>query len=211
MSKPMHKAIFAIVACGVISASLNTPTAFAQAAAQPAAQPVAAAAPAIPLNAVLVLTPEFCATVFKQGSIWTTGRETFKVGAMACKELEPALKPVFAQLSVVKEAPAPGTAQAILIPKFANTHATTSVLAFTNREMDVLIEWTVEDAKGKTVWLQTVQGSSKHLSGNMFTYAHQEKALVRDSVADAAKQSATAMAAAPEILKLVPGKSDAVK
>lgn len=202
-----HERVFAVFAGGVLSATLCMPAAFAQTAAKPAAGPITK----IPLNAVLVLTPEFCATVFKQGSFWTTGRETFKVGKMACTELEPALKPVFDQLTVVAAPPVTGEAQAILIPKFANAHATNSTFAFSNREMDVLIEWTVEDAAGKTVWLQTVKGTSKHLVGNMFTYAHQEAKLVRDSVSDAASESATAMAAATELLKLVPVKGGATK
>ena len=175
-----------------------------------ATQAQVAAAPAteakLPLNAVLVLTPEFCATEFKQGSVWTTGRETFTVGKMACADLEPALKSAFAGLTVSSTPPTSGDAQVVLIPKFADTHATTSTFAFANREMDVLLEWTVKDAAGKTIWLQTVQGSSKHHMGNMFTHAHDVKLIVRDSVEDVAEQSAAKMDAAAELRRLVPGK-----
>lgn len=165
----------------------------------------------LPLNAVLVLTPEFCATEFKQGSIWTTGRETFAVGKMACTDLEPALKPAFGSLTVAPAPPTSGDAQLILIPKFANTHATTSAFAFSNREMDVFLEWTAKDAAGKTIWLQTVQGSSKHHMGNMFTHAHDVKLIVRDSVKDVAAQSAANMEAAAELRNLVPDKASSAK
>lgn len=166
--------------------------------------PAPAAEAKLPLNAVLVLTPEFCATEFKQGSILTTGRETFAVGKIACTDLEPALKPAFASLTVAPASPTSGDAQLVLIPKFADTHATTSAFAFSNREMDVFIEWAVKDAAGKTVWLQTVQGSSKHHMGNMFTHAHDVKLIVNDSVKDVAAQSAAKMEAAAELRKLVP-------
>ena len=191
----------------VVLLSASVPRVRAQA---PAAVPAAVPAEAkLPLNAVLVLTPEFCATVFKQGSIWTTGRESFDVGKLACTELEPALKPVFANLTVVAAPPASGGAQVVLIPKFADTHATTSSFAFANREMDVFLEWTAKDAAGKTVWLQTVQGSSKHHMGNMFTHGHDVKLIVRDSVKDVAEQSAAKMEAAAELRKLVPEKASA--
>ncbi len=165
----------------------------------------------LPLKAVLVLTPEFCATEFKQGSFWTTGRETFAVGKMACTELEPTLKPAFGSLTVAPAPPASGDAQLVLIPKFANAHATTAAFAFSNREMDVFLEWTVKDGTGKTIWLQTVQGSSKHHMGNMFTHGHDVKLVVRDSVKDVAVQSAARMEAASELRKLVPDKASSVQ
>lgn len=185
----------------VVLLSAYVPAVCAQA---PAATPAEAK---LPLNAVLVLTPEFCKTEFKQGSIWTTGRESFAVGKMACTELEPALKATFANLTVVAAPPASGDAQVVLIPKFADTHATTSSFAFSNREMDVFLEWTVKDTAGKTIWLQTVQGSSKHHMGNMFTHGHDVKLIVRDSVKDVAEQSAAKMETAAELRKLAPVKA----
>ena len=172
------------------------------------APPAPSAEAKLPLKAVLVLTPEFCTTQFKQGSIWTTGREDFAVGKMACADLEPALKSVFGSLTVAPTPPTAGDAQLVLIPKFADAHATTSSFAFSNREMDVFLEWTVKDATGKTLWLQTVQGSSKHHMGNMFTHGHDVKLIVRDSVQDVAAQSATKMETAAELRKLVPEKAN---
>ena len=181
-------------ACGLGSSTVSVPAICAQTAS--------GAETKLPLNAVLVLTPDFCATAFKQGSIWTTGRETFAVGKMACSELAPAMKDAFASFTVVPAPPTSGDAQLVLIPKFANAHATTTEFAFSNREMDVFLEWTVKDASGKTVWLQTVQGSSKHHMGNMFTHGHDVKLVVQDSVKDVAAQSVAKMEAAPELQKL---------
>ncbi len=174
-----------------------TPAIYAQAAP-------ATAEANLPLDAVLVLTPEFCQTKFKQGSIWTTGRETFAVGKMACTDLEPALKPAFKSLTVASAPPTSGNAQVVLIPKFANAHATTSTFAFANREMDVFLQWTAKNAAGKTIWLQTVQGSSKHHMGNMFTHGHDVNLIVRDSVKDVSVRSAAQIEAAPALRKLTP-------
>lgn len=172
------------------------------------AQQSSAAGTPLQLRAVLVLTPEFCAAKFKQGSVFTTGRETLKVGKEACLELVPALKPAFANLTVAAAPPASGDAQVVLIPKFANAHATTSAWAFSNREMDVFLTWTAKDASGRTVWLDTVRGTSRHHMGNAFTHGHDVNLIVRDSVKDAAVQSAASMEAAPELRKLA-DKSEA--
>ena len=206
MTKIRKPVLAAQLGCLILTL-INLPAMLAQVQAVAAASADAK----LPLNAVLVLTPEFCATQYKQGSIWTTGRETFAVGKMACADLEPALKPAFGTLTVVPAPPTSGDAQLVLIPKFTDTHATTSSFAFSNREMDVFLEWTVKDSAGRTIWLQTVQGSSKHHMGNMFTHGHDVKLIVRDSVKDVADQSAAKMEAAAELRKLLPGKATAVK
>jgi len=155
------------------------------------------------LKAALVLTPEFCATKIKPKGSWAT-REPgkFEVGKAACEELEPALKGVFSNLTRVEATPAPEEAQVILLPRFVDVDATKTMGAFSNREMVVLLEWTVKDNSGKTVWIETVQGSAKHHMGNMFTHGKNMKLVVTDSVKDAAEQSASKMSASPELRKL---------
>jgi hypothetical protein len=166
------------------------------------AQPAPATRSKLNLKAALVLTPEFCATKFSQGSFWTTGKDTFSVGKMACKELEPALNQVFSNVSVVKSPEEAGDAQVVLTPKFVSAGATNGTTAFSHRNMNVFLEWTVKDSSGKTVWLQTVQGTSKHRAGNMYTHSHVENVMAKDSVEDAAEQSALKMAAAPALKKI---------
>jgi hypothetical protein len=165
----------------------------------------------LPLNAVLVLTPDFCATKFTQGSFWTTGKETFEVGKEACADLEPALKSVFLTLSVASAPPESGSAQVILTPRFVNGHATTAAIAFSNREMDVLLEWTVKDSAGRTLWLQTVQGSAQNHMGSIYTHGHDVKLIAANSVHDAAKQSAAQMMAAQELRKFADENTKSIK
>ena len=154
------------------------------------------------LKAALVLTPEFCATKIAKGS-WATIKETFEVGKIACAELEPALREAFSSVTPATAIPSPGDAQVVLLPRFVDVAATTTVSAFSNREMDVFLEWTVKDTSGQTVWIETVQGSAKHHMGNLFTHSKNLKLIVKDSVKNAAEQSANKMSASPQLRKLV--------
>ncbi len=153
------------------------------------------------LKAALVLTPEFCATKTKTGS-FASGKETFEIGKAACAELEPALKGVFSSLTRIAAPPSPEETQVVLLPKFGDVDATKTLGAFSDREMVILLEWTVKDRSGKTVWIETVQGSAKHHMGNAFTHGKNVKLIVEDSVKDAAEQSASKMSSSPELRKL---------
>ena len=157
--------------------------------------------PPLALSAQLVLTPEFCASEFKKGD-WVSGKETFKVGEVACRELEPALKNVFSKLSIASTATLSEGNQVLLIPRFLDAGATKTMGAFSNRQMDVLLEWTVKDAAGNTLWLETVKGSAKHHTGNMITYKKSFKAIVEESTRDVAGESANRMSQSPELRKL---------
>jgi len=153
------------------------------------------------LAAAVVLTPDFCATKTKKGDFWS-GKETFPIGTAACRELEPALKGVFSSLTRVEGASTSGDAQVVLVPRFVDVGATKALGAFSNREMVVLLEWTVKDKSGNTVWLETVQGSAKHHMGNLFTHGKNVRLIAEDSAKDAAEQSASKMSASPELRKL---------
>ena len=153
------------------------------------------------LRAALVITPEFCATRITKGS-WATIKETFEVGKIACAELAPTLERLFFSVTPVTAVTLSGDAQVVLIPRFVDVAANTTMGAFSDREMDVFLEWTVKDPSGKTVWIETVQGSSKHHMGNLFTHGKNLKLIVKDSVQDAAEQSASKMASSTELRKL---------
>lgn len=152
------------------------------------------------LTAALVLTPEFCATVNKKGG-WAN-EEKFPVGKAACNELEPALKGIFTTLTRVDDSSKAGDAQLVLEPKFADVGATQKGFAFSNREMVVVVEWTVRDQSGKALWIETVQGSAKRHMGNAFTHGKNLKHIVEDSVQDMAQQSAAKISNAPELVKM---------
>jgi hypothetical protein len=160
-----------------------------------AAQSPASPGPQLPLKAVLVLSQEFCATKMPKG-----GR--VEVGKLACADFEPALRDVFPRLTVTAEVPKTVDAQIVLIPAFVDLAATTGMTAFSDRKLDVFLQWTAKDASGKTVWIETVRGSATHRAGTLFTYSKNFKLMVSDAVRDMASQSATKMSASPELRKL---------
>jgi len=160
----------------------------------------------LPFKAALVLTPEFCATKIKpKGSAMTKEWGSFDVGKAACTELEPALQGVFSSLTRVDASPKPEEAQLVLIPKISDVNVTTASMAFSNREMVVMLEWTLQDSSGKTVWIETVQGSAKHHMGNLFTFKKNQTLIVTDSIKAAAAESASKMSSSPELHKLASG------
>jgi len=168
--------------------------------------PVIAQAQSMPdsklnLRAALVLTPEFCATKIKKGT-WMSNQEQFDVGKAVCSELGPALKEVLTGVTSVDAGASAGDAQVVLTPRFIDVTATQAKIAFSNRELVLLVEWTAKDRSGKTLWLETVQGSAKHHIGNAFTYRKNLKLIVTDSSKDLAAQSASKISASAQLRDL---------
>ena len=161
-----------------------------------AAEETSSSQPKLALTAALVLSPEFCATVT------TKAHEKFRVGKAACAALEPSLKKVFASLTRIDDSSKSGNAQVVLEPRFADVGSTQRAFAFSNRELAVLVEWTVRDQSGKAVWIETVQGSAKRHMGNAFTHDRNVRRIVNESVEEMAEQSAEKMSSSPELLKL---------
>jgi len=159
------------------------------------------------LRAALVLTPEFCSTEIKQGDKVWTGVEKFEVGPAACAELEPALQAVFRQVNRVAASPASDAADVVILPRVVSASATRriGITIFNKPKKDLLValELTVKDPAGKTVWLQTVEGTGTAKGRANGTLSKKDmKILVDAAVADAATQSAAKMSSAPELQKL---------
>ena len=159
------------------------------------------------LKAVLVLSPEFCAAVKKQGDKFWTGEEKFEIGKADCAELEPALRAVFAELTRVDGVPSTANAgQLVLMPRLADASATrpTQITIFNKptKEMVVVLEWTAKDSSGKTVWIETIQGTTQHRRGMMESVKKNVKLMAEAAVKDAAEKSAAKMASSPELQKL---------
>jgi hypothetical protein len=148
------------------------------------------------LNAAVVMDPELCATKIKKN------HETFEVGKVACDVFKSALEQGFSSVTSVATGKDAAEAQAILVPKFVDVSATKTMGAFSTRELTVLLEWTVKDRSGRTIWIETVQGSGKNHMGNGFTYKTDLKEIIHYAVQDLAHKSVVAMDASPELRKL---------
>lgn len=148
------------------------------------------------LRAALVLAPDFCATKMKKN------KENFEVGKVACEVFGTAFEQGFSSLTTVAAAASSANAQVVLLPRFVDLSATKTMGAFSNRELTVLLEWTVKDKSGRTVWIETVQGSGKNHIGNAFTYKTDLKEIIHYAVKDLAHKSVAEMDASPQLRKL---------
>src|SRR2546423_1442182 len=110
----------------------------------------------LPLRADLVLAPEFCATKKRQSLALS---DVLRVGKAACSQLEAELNGVFSGLRRVESLPTAGASSAhvVLIPRFVEISATKPLLGSSQRKLVIFLEWTIQAAAGRTIWLQTVQ------------------------------------------------------
>jgi hypothetical protein len=157
----------------------------------------------LPLKAALVLTPDFCTSRVTHG-VPKDPKVGIEAGKVACVDFEPALKEVFTTLSTISSPKDAGDAQVILTPRFVDAGVTTGLTAFSNCELTLFLEWTAQDAFGRTIWLDTVQGSAKHHAGTLFTYKKNAKLIIDYAVQDVAVQSARKMSSSAELRKYTP-------
>jgi hypothetical protein len=172
-----------------------------------AQQQTTASAPTVqklPLTAALVLTPEFCATVNNKGGL------KFPVGKAACSQLPATLNAVFTTLTRVDDSSKAGNVQVLLEPKFTDVSGTQRAFTFSKTELVVLVEWTIRDREGNSIWIETAQGSGARSMGNNITLRKNLDRLVHETVQQMADESATKMSSAPQLLNLhvEPAKAD---
>ncbi len=178
----------------------------AKATALTTAQPQAAAVEKLPVRAALVLTPAFCESRIAHGE-QENSKHGIEAGKAACLELDPALKEVFTALTTVNDPKDTGDAQLVLTPKFVDAGSLMEGLtSFSNYELDVFLQWTATDTSGRTVWLETVQGSARHHIGNLFTARKNLRLNIEDAVRDAAAKSASKISSARELRDFSPQK-----
>jgi hypothetical protein len=157
----------------------------------------------IALKAALVLAPEFCA---KQPALprWMAGKVDVPVGEASCEEFRLSLKRVFPSLSFVTDASSIWDAQIVLIPRFVDVSLTQpyQLIHAVDQEMLVVMEWTIKDKSGKTIWIETVQGSASHkVSGLKNEQQDNPRLLAQAALHEVAWQTEKAMLASPELRK----------
>lgn len=154
----------------------------------------------LPLKADLVLSPDFCATKKRQSMAI---KDVLSIGKAACPRLQDKLGAIFSDLRRVETVPVVGasTAQVVLIPKFVDVNATQPLVPSSQRKLVVTLEWTIQNAAGHPIWLQTVQGSSQHKSGRIVT-TKGVTALVDAAIDDLVEESVSRMSSARELRDL---------
>ena len=129
---------------------------------QPAAlAPISAMTTAVDL----VLTAEFCANKTTKGAFLAGTRESFAVGKLACSELSANLAQYLTNVRTLEEPPSGLRSTALtLTPRYVDLGTALPAMLWSKKELSLYIEWTVEDAQGKTLWVQTVEGVGRKAS-----------------------------------------------
>ena len=133
---------------------------------------VSAQQPSIPMSgkiaatAIVVLTREFCTIEVKKGN-WVVGHEVFRPGLLICPSAEEAVRNSFERVIRMETVPRPEDAggHLVLIPRYTDLEATTTVTTVGKRDIALLLEWSAVDPNGKVLWVQTVEGDARKATG----------------------------------------------
>jgi len=99
--------------------------------------------------------------------------------------------------------PAQGGINAVLIPRMVSVHQTLGAWAWGDQVMSVIFEWTMKDANGNTVWVDTITGEAQAHGGNLFTHQGQTEKRVKALVEDLFRKSFRTMSSAAAIRDFV--------
>ena len=136
----------------------------------------------IAATAIVVLTHEFCTVEVKRVN-WFVPGEIFRPGLLICPSAEEAVRNSFEHVIRMETAPKPEDAggHLVLIPRYADLEATTTVTTSGKRNVALLLEWSAIEPSGKIVWVQTVEGDARKATG--FNHQKLLQMVARDLVA----------------------------
>ena len=95
--------------------------------------------------------------------------------------------------------PASSGAQAILRARPVAIERTRGATAFGNSKLSVLLEWSMQDAEGQLLWVDTIHGLGEANSGNLWTYSSNARDQITAMVRDLFKKSFDKMTSSYEI------------
>ena len=72
--------------------------------------------------------------------------------------------------------------------------------------MSVIFEWTMKDAKGNTVWVDTITGEAQAHGGNIFTHRAQTRERVKAVVEDLFRKSFQAISSSASVREVANSK-----
>jgi hypothetical protein len=113
----------------------------------------------VPIRVTLVLTDEFCSTVWQHKPT----SENWPLGDTLCGYAEEVARGAFTgfvRTPKFKEIPEPET-DAILVPKFVDASRAAGMTAWSESEVVLMLEWSAFDQSGKMAWAQTVRGTGR--------------------------------------------------
>lgn len=158
--------------------------------AYPAGEPM-------PLTVSLRLSPEFKGYTWKKNILGDNF--VLPLGPTLCENSDAMARRLFR--SVVPEG---GVADATLTPRVVAVERTMGTWAFGEASTLISVEWTLADAAGSPVWVQTVDGVGTALNGNLFTHHEESRKQVQGAVDALFLTTYQQIAAAPEVRGLRP-------
>jgi hypothetical protein len=107
----------------------------------------------VPLKVELFLSDELRAAGWQQKGLQASGNYRLVLGDALAFNSEHVAREIFAAVVVTGGSEGPGQAglRAALIPRFVNVERYGNTLT-------LLLEWTLQDADGNTVWVDTIKG-----------------------------------------------------
>lgn len=159
-----------------------------------------------PVHVALLLDAEFT------GYRWRPAPKgmVYPLGDALRRLAEDVVRSEFRQVTVVPDAAAAvNRADAVLYPRVVKIEQVLPIWAYSERELVIVIEWTLKDrANERVVWLTTVRADATEKAGTAFSMKRHEQALFQRVFDGLAEKSAIAMRESPEIGRLSSTRTD---
>lgn len=160
----------------------------------------AVSGPKIPASVALVLTPEV--QEYKD----TYHQLEWQFGPAIADYARNTTQGVFERVQVYEGAGMPnvqGSVDAVLSPKVAKVNQLLPGLAWQDREILMVIEWTAKNPVNDQVfWVRSIEGQATETGGNMMTGAKHEKIIFDKLFQNLTTQTVKAFRVAPELQNL---------
>ena len=129
------------------------------------------------------------------------GKYEMPLGKVLSRYTEITAQKLFTSVVVTNDraGPASSGAQAILRARPVAIERTRGATAFGISKLSVLLEWSMQDAEGQLLWVDTIHGLGEANSGNPYTYSSNARDQITAMVRDLFKKSFDKMASSYEI------------
>jgi hypothetical protein len=129
--------------------------------------------------------------------------DTFRapLGGALAQNAEVLTRELFSDVVVTNGGASPGKAgtAAVLIPRMVLAEQNMAAWAFGDQKLSVLLEWTLKDGQGNTVWVDTIKGEGETNAGNVFTHNSNAEERIKIMLDNLFHQSFQAMSSAKAI------------
>ncbi len=158
--------------------------------------PAYPSAPKILAHAEMRLTPQFAGY-----ELPVRGARGFdpQIGGVLCSHAEALANAVFERVTVSRAPAPPAAADAVITPTIIGVHRTLPSNAQGDAQDVMEIEWRIEDARGRVVWVGTSKGEATGPSGTASSRGAYMETQLRQMVDRAFRHAYDLMIASPEI------------